>query len=186
MTTSFPGRIRVVLPTVLLLLVLSACGAMPGGDDIGSNTSGDALASDESSSLDCDESSLVDEIVCDDLNEALDEDPAPPCELADGSSVWTPAFANFNPDRPVRCAVVDEAGLFAALVGYGAQIDGVGDVGAEGTADHNIFYVVRGACHGEPTYWPATATWSQYKGTSPSLTDQRFGNAQEAVDAICS
>ena len=127
----------------------------------------------------------VDDAICDDLNEAVDEDSDQACELADGSAVWTPAFADFNPERPVRCGVVDEAGFFEALAGYGGQIDGVADLGTPGAPDYNIFYVVRGNCAGEPTFWPATGSWSRYKGTSPSLTDERFATAAELVQAIC-
>lgn len=167
----------------VVLAVLTGCST--ARDVPVSGGSSGSAASSESGSLDCDDTTTVDQAVCDDLNDATADDPELPCDLADGSAVWTPAFADLNPDRPVRCAVPDEAELFQAMASYGAQVDGVSDLGSEGAADYNIFYLMRGGCGGEPTYWPATNSWSRFKGTSPRLTDERFPNGKDVVTAIC-
>ncbi|QTE30328.1 hypothetical protein [Pengzhenrongella sicca] len=139
---------------------------------------------DGTGSIECDPNSAVDQAVCDDLGDSLNQDSSQgPCTLADGSAVFTPALAEAA-NLPVRCQVPDEAELFAALATHGATIDGIADLGNEGEPDYNVFYVVW-ECGGQPTYWPATGIWSRYKGTSPSLTDERFASASELVDAIC-
>lgn len=169
----------------LVIAMLTACGTTAGtaGDATSAESTDSALGG---NSLDCDETKAVDQAVCDDLTEAKTEDGDPSCELADGSAVWTLPLAQYPPDdQAIRCAVPDEKALFEALSTYGGQIDGIADLGTEGNADYNIFYLVRGGCFGEPTYWPATANWSTAKGTSPYLTAERFGTAQEVVDAIC-
>ncbi|WP_375384014.1 hypothetical protein [uncultured Microbacterium sp.] len=167
----------------VVLAVLTGCSTVR--DVPASAGANGGAAASEAGSLDCDDSATVDQAVCDDLNDATADDPEQPCDFADGSAVWTPAFADFNPDRPVRCAVPGEAELFQAMAGYGAQVDGVSDLGTEGSADYNIFYLMRGSCGGEPTYWPATDSWSRFKGTSPRLTDERFPTGKDVVTAIC-
>ncbi len=168
----------------VLALLLTACSTPTtsgGSDATAESTQSDTT---DQGALECTDTT-VDDAVCDDLNEAIDDSADQPCSLADGSAVWTPAMAEFNPDSPARCGVPDEAAFFAALAANGAQIDGVADMGTEGTADYNIFYIVRGGCGGEPTYWPATNSWSRFKGSSPSLTDERFATPADVVTAIC-
>lgn len=167
----------------VVLAILTGCSSVrdiPASD--GANS---GAVSSEAGSLECDDTATVDQAVCDDLNDATADDPGQQCDLADGSAVWTPAFADFNPDRPVRCVVPGEAELFQTMASYGAQIDGVADLGSEGSADYNIFYLMRGSCGGEPTYWPATDSWSRFKGTSLHLTDERFATGKDVVTAIC-
>lgn len=122
--------------------------------------------------------------------EQAEEAPAsPPCELADISSVVTPAFATFadtslygqvNGNTSIadtRCQIPGDAEILGWLGGQGFQIDGIANI-----SDNTTFYLAtNGTCLLEVAYFRDEGNYSPFKLDTPEKL--RFATPSEALDA---